>query len=65
MSEVVVCDGCGLEAGEDELYECAGSVPWVRRHECVECVRDCGPCRDEAARESQAEQAADIARFGP
>lgn len=65
MSKVHVCDECGLEAAEDDLYLCALSTTLFPRHECIECVRECGPCRDESAREFSAEVAADIARFGP
>lgn len=65
MSKVHVCDECGVEADEDDLNLCALSTSWAPRHECNGCVKDCGPCQSEAAREFQAEVAADIARFGP
>lgn len=55
MSTISVCDECGLETADDDLYLCALSVPWAPRHECLQCSTDCGPCRDEARREWQAE----------
>lgn len=54
-TELAVCDECGIESDPDDLYTCALSMPWAQRHECAGCSADCGPCRDEMARDWQDE----------
>lgn len=64
MSDLHICDVCGVEADEEDLSLCALSTSWAPLHECVDCVRECSPCQSEAAHEFQAEVRADLARFG-
>ena len=54
-TRLAICDDCGQECDPYNLFRCALSQPWDERHHCPECVRDCGPCRDEAAIEWRAE----------
>lgn len=53
--DISFCDECGIEADPGDLYLCALSMPWATRQECAECAADCGPCRDEMARDWQDE----------
>lgn len=55
MTTLAICDNCGLEAADTDLYLCALSVPWAERHECGDCQGECSPCISEAAKEWQYE----------
>lgn len=49
------CPRCDRPTPDDELYECALSMPAWPVVECYECVTECSPCRDEARKEWAAE----------
>jgi hypothetical protein len=50
VSELTICDTCGIEASERELDDC---VVRPGEHHCVECLMrgKCHGCRDTAREE--------------
>lgn len=50
---------CPAHPENGDSVDCAGGGT-----QCIACARECGECRDEDARERQAEDAADLVAFG-
>lgn len=57
---MTTCRDCDSPIGPTDSVECVDSG----QLHCLDCARECGPCRSEAARDRWQEDSADIRRFG-